>query len=151
MVDPSNEEQQCIRILAKLFEEGRGDEISTELLGNEGMNLTDTSFNVMMKKMLHNGSIRLSFKDDQPFSATAHSVEIAREFDAQEKKSKEREDIVEKITFLFTLTITYGDERAKGPGPRSEEQRIHEGRRPIVPLGCGIGGVISRKRGAFVA
>jgi len=85
-----------------------------------------------------------------PEPTIANEITVPNDLSACQALIVELARIVKEQRFLFTLTITYGDER-KGVWAENEEQRIHEGRRHIVPLGCGIGGVVSRKRWAFVA
>ena len=127
MIDPniSDDEKKCLRILAKLFQEGRavlwsGSLLSMlnlhdvgERLRSEGLELSNpAAYAVMIRVMAGYGAIEEAKSEPvilfgaEPGSArrdttttiiSAAVVQMARELDELEKRPEEPEDIVEQL------------------------------------------------------
>jgi hypothetical protein len=97
----SDREKLCVRILAKLFDQGNTLLIEPiERLGEEGLKVEQTEYETLMQMMEAYGVICNPINTSNRFSVftvSPNSVRIARELDSLERKSQEPEDIVGQV------------------------------------------------------
>jgi hypothetical protein len=104
VIDPniSETEKLCIRILAKLFEEGETFlQAPLGMLQERGLKVESSEYDSLMRMMETYGAIRDPINTFEGgfwgFTITPNSVLIAREIDELERKAKEPEDIVGQV------------------------------------------------------
>lgn len=110
----NEQEKKCVRILAKVFLDGKLDIYKPlALFQSEGLNVDEKTYEVLMRVMETIGAIgeKPLHAYNEPYyhiQVSAKAVSIARELDELDAMAKEPEDIVEKLTQTAKSNRTIG-------------------------------------------